>query len=131
VDEHVVKKLYKASQAGVKIKLIIRGICVLVPGIPDVSQNIEGISIVDRFLEHSRVLVFCNGGDYKYFISSADWMVRNFENRIEVTCPVLDKSIQKELQTMLDIQLRDNVKARIINPSLPNEYRKNDASPSQ
>lgn len=123
VDEATVKKLYKASQAGVKIKLIIRGICVLVPGIPGLSENIEAISIVCRFLEHSRVIVFANDGDPRYYITSADWMIRNFDNRIEVACPVFDKSIQAEIQHMLDIQLRDNTKARIIGQGSPNRYK--------
>jgi len=83
VDKTIVRKLYRASQAGVKIRLIIRGICVAVPGIPGVSDNIKGVSIVDRFLEHSRILVFCNGGDPQYYISSADWMIRNFDNRMK------------------------------------------------
>ncbi len=123
VDEATVKKLYKASQAGVKIKLIIRGICVLVPGIPGLSENIEAISIVGRFLEHSRVIVFANNGDPRYYITSADWMIRNFDNRIEVACPVFDPSIQAEIQQMLDIQLRDNTKARIIGQGSPNRYK--------
>ncbi len=123
VDDAVVKKLYRASQAGVKIRLIIRGICVLIPRLPGVSENIEVISIVDRFLEHSRVLVFCNGGDNLYYITSADWMMRNFDNRIEVACPIYDKGIQQELRTMLDIQLSDNVKARIIDAEHPNRYK--------
>jgi polyphosphate kinase len=124
-DEKIVKKLYKASQAGVKIRLIIRGICVLVPGIPGLSENIEAISIVDKFLEHSRVFVFCNGGDEKYYISSADWMIRNFDNRIEVACPILDPVIQKELRDILEIQWRDNQKARLVNTHPINKYRKN------
>jgi polyphosphate kinase len=124
VDETIVKKLYKASQAGVKIKVIIRGICVLVPGQPGLSENIEAISIVDRFLEHSRILVFANGGDPQYFITSADWMVRNFDNRIEVACPIYDKKIRKELSDILNIQLNDNVKARIIGPGEANKYKR-------
>jgi polyphosphate kinase len=123
-DEKIVKKLCKASQAGVKIRLIIRGICVLVPGIPGLSENIEAISIVDKFLEHSRVFVFCNGGDEKYYISSADWMIRNFDNRIEVACPILDPGIQKELRDILEIQWRDNQKARLVNADPINKYRK-------
>jgi polyphosphate kinase len=128
VDEHIVRKLYKASQAGVRIRLIVRGICVLVPGVPGQSENIEAISIVDRFLEHSRVFVFCNGGDNSYFITSADWMIRNFDNRIEVACPVFDREIQQELRTMLEIQLRDNVKTRIIGSGEVNEYKKSGGS---
>ncbi|MFC2102551.1 polyphosphate kinase 1 [Bacteroidota bacterium] len=124
VDETIVKKLYKASQAGVKINLIIRGICVPIPGLPGISENIEGISIVDRFLEHSRVLVFCNDNNPKYYITSADWMIRNFDNRIEVACPVYDEAIKKDLWEMLQIQLSDNTKARILGPGQPNAYRK-------
>jgi polyphosphate kinase len=123
VDETIIKKLYKASQAGVKIKLIIRGICVLVPGQPGLSENIEAISIVDRFLEHSRIIIFANGKDPLYFITSADWMVRNFDNRIEVACPIYDKEIQNEILDMLNIQLTDNVKARIIGPGEANQYK--------
>jgi len=123
VDETIVRKLYRASKAGVKIKLIIRGICVLMPGVEDLSKNIEGISIVDRFLEHARVLVFANGGKPLYYITSADWMVRNFDNRVEVACPVEDKELRKELQDMLDIELADNSKARIIAGREANRYK--------
>ena len=122
VDEKSVKKLYEASQAGVNIKLIIRGICVLLPGVPGLSENIEAVSIVDRFLEHSRIFVFCNENDPKYFISSADWMVRNFDYRIEVACPIYDPSIQEELMTILKMQLRDNSKARLLGEYNTNEY---------
>jgi len=123
VDQKIAKKLCEASQAGVKIKLIIRGICVLVPGIKGQSENIEAVSIVDKFLEHSRIMVFCNGGNEKYFITSADWMIRNFDHRIEVACPIHDKEIQKELLTLLQIQLKDNTKARLISDKRPNQYR--------
>ncbi|MCX6235893.1 MAG: polyphosphate kinase 1 [Bacteroidetes bacterium] len=126
VDEKIALKLYQASQAGVKIQIIARGICVLVPGIPGLSENIEAISIVDKFLEHTRMCVFCNNNDPKYFISSADWMPRNFDHRIEVVCPVNDKTIQKEMMTMLQIQLRDNCKARIISADHPNQYKRSD-----
>jgi polyphosphate kinase len=125
VDGAMVKKLYKTSQAGVKIKLIIRGICTLVPGIEGLSENIEAISIVDRFLEHARILAFCNGGDNQYYITSADWMVRNFDNRIEVATPVYDPEIKSLLRKILDIQLSDNVKARTIGPGRHNVYKKN------
>ena len=132
VDTTIVRKLYQASRAGVKVELIVRGICVVIPGISGMSENIQGISIVDRFLEHSRVLVFCNGGDPKYYITSADWMVRNFDNRIEVACPVYDKEIQEELWEMLQIQLRDNTKARIlVGQGEPNTYRKTKGKPIQ
>ncbi|MBE0647578.1 MAG: polyphosphate kinase 1 [Bacteroidales bacterium] len=124
VDETIVKKLYKASQAGVQIKLIIRGICVPIPGISGVSENIEGISIVDRFLEHSRVIVFCNDNDPLFYITSADWMIRNFDNRIEVACPIYDESIKNDLWEMLQIQLSDNTKARTLGEEKPNAYRR-------
>jgi polyphosphate kinase len=123
VDNRLVNKLYKASQAGVNIKIIVRGICVLIPGIHGLSENIEAFSIVDRYLEHSRVYVFCNGNDPLFYIASADWMERNLDHRIEVTCPVYDKEIQKELMEMLQIQLSDNCKARIISADNPNQYR--------
>jgi len=131
VDDTIVRKLYRASSAGVKIRLIIRGICVLTPGIPGISENIEGISIVDRFLEHTRVMIFCNGGDNLYYLTSADWMIRNFDNRIEVACPVLDPDIQKTIRDMLEIQWADNVKARILGPGEPNQYRITQGNPVQ
>lgn len=132
VDEVIVKRLYRASQAGVKIRLIVRGICVLQPGIPGISENIEAISIVDKYLEHSRVLVFNHGGKENYFITSADWMTRNFDHRIEVACPIEDPVIQKELRRMLEIQWNDNTKARLHNSSPPNLYRNEpDAKPIQ
>ncbi|MBK7212316.1 MAG: polyphosphate kinase 1 [Bacteroidales bacterium] len=122
VDEKSVKKLYEASKAGVKIKLIIRGICVLIPGVKGMSENIEAISIVDRFLEHSRIFVFANGNNPLYYISSADWMVRNFDHRIETACPIYDQQIQKELMQILNIQLSDNSKARLLGEHNTNEY---------
>jgi polyphosphate kinase len=124
VDEKIVKKLYEAGKAGVKIQLIIRGICVLIPGQESKTDNIEAISIVGRYLEHSRVLIFANGGDPKYYITSADWMVRNFDHRIEVACPVIDKNLQNELLTIMQIQLHDNTKARNFTLENPNQYRK-------
>ena len=129
VDDKMVKKLYQASEAGVKIKIICRGTCTLVPGVKGQSENIEVISIVDKFLEHSRVFVFNNGGKEKYYISSADWMVRNLDNRIEVACPVEDTSLQQELKTMLLIQLKDNTKARLVNYPVVNEYKERDKVP--
>ncbi len=121
-DERLVKKLYQASREGVKISIICRSTCAIVPGIPGVSDNIRVISIVDRFLEHSRVLIFANGGKPLYYISSADWMIRNLDARIEVACPVYDKNLQKELHTMMMIQLKDNTKARLVNHDPSNEY---------
>ena len=117
--------MYQASLAGVKIDLIIRGICKLIPGVKGMSDNIRVISILDKYLEHSRVMVFCNGGDERYFISSADWMVRNLDNRIEVTTPIFDPEIQQELKQMLLIQLKDNTKARIIDKKMCNQYYTN------
>ena len=122
-DKKMIKKLYEASQAGVKVKMIIRGICCLVPGLKGISENIEAISIVDKFLEHSRVYIFHNNGDKKYFLSSADWMKRNLSRRVEVAFPVYDKEIQKRLQKMIDLQWNDNQKARIIDQKQSNEYK--------
>ena len=124
VDVDLIKKLYQASRAGVKIQLIVRGICSLVPGVKGMSENIEAYSILDKYLEHARIYVFGNGGNRLYYLSSADWMVRNLDHRIEVTCPVYDEGIKTELQDMLDIQLQDNVKARILDAEQSNQYRK-------
>ncbi|MBP6826451.1 MAG: polyphosphate kinase 1, partial [Saprospiraceae bacterium] len=123
-DKGIIAKLYEASQAGVKIKLIVRGICCLVPGIKNFSDNIEIISIVDRFLEHARVFIFHNGGDERIFLSSADWMERNLSFRIETTFPVYDPDLKAEIKDLLDLQLNDNVKARIIDKADQNEYRR-------
>jgi len=124
VDPEMIKKLYEASAEGVKIKLIIRGICSLVAGVRGLSENIEAISIVDRFLEHSRVLIFYNGGDEKYFLSSADWMARNFDFRSEVAVPIYDTAIQAQLRKIIDMLWADNTKARILGTEQNNEYRK-------
>ncbi len=124
VDKNLANKIYEASQLGVKIQLIVRGICVIIPGVPGISENIEAISIVDKFLEHSRVYVFGNAGDPEYYISSADWMQRNFDHRVETLCPVFDKEIQQELMDMMQIQLRDNCKARLLGEHDLNQYRK-------
>ncbi|MCF8309150.1 MAG: polyphosphate kinase 1 [Bacteroidales bacterium] len=122
-DRTIAEKIYEASQAGVKITLIVRGICVIIPGIEGLSENIEAFSIVDRFLEHSRVLVFHNNNDPRFYITSADWMPRNFDHRIETCMPVYDKTIQQELMDMLKIQMQDNQKARNISKENPNQYR--------
>ncbi len=126
VDREMIKKLYHASSAGVKVRMIVRGICSLIPEEPGLSENIEAISIVDTFLEHSRIFVFCNNGKNQFFISSADLMTRNLDNRIEVTCPVYDPDLQEELRTQIELQWRDNVKARILNRNQDNRYRSND-----
>lgn len=123
VDKKIVRKLYDASQAGVKITIIARGICILMPGIPGVSDNIEAFSIVDKFLEHSRVYVFCNDGNKEFYTGSADWMQRNFDHRIEVSIPIYDEQIREELWTMLQIQIRDNCKTRLLGRDNVNEYR--------
>lgn len=125
VDEKIIEQLYLASEAGVNIKLIVRGICVLNPELEERSKNIEVISILDRFLEHSRVYIFCHGGTPKYYISSADLMKRNLDHRIEVTTPIEDEKIQNELWEMIQLQLKDNTKARHISSSAPNTYKKN------
>lgn len=129
VDKEIIYKLYQANNAGVKQKLIVRGICSLIPGVPGMSENIEAISIVDKFLEHSRIIIFCNGGDELFFISSADWMPRNLDRRIEITCPIYDKDIKDEIRTMINLQLKDNVKCRIINTAQDNPYVKSDSQP--
>jgi len=123
VDDEIVARLYEASQAGVKIRLIIRGMCSLVAGVPGISDNIEAISIVDRFLEHSRVYIFHNNGSPRYFISSADLMTRNLDFRVEVTVPIYEPESQRRLQLMMDTQWEDNVKARILEGDQENKYR--------
>lgn len=112
VDIGLIEKLYSASNAGVKVKLVVRGVCSLIPGIKGLSENIEVISIIDRFLEHARLYCFNNDGDPLYFISSADWMVRNIDRRIEVTCPIYSKEIIEEIDLTFKIQFSDNVKGR-------------------
>ncbi len=121
-DEELILKLYEAARAGVKIKMIIRGICCMYTENKKFKKKVKAISIVDEYLEHARVMIFHNGGKEKYFISSADWMVRNFDHRIEVACPVFEKNIQEELKEIIEIQLADNVKARILDNDLSNVY---------
>lgn len=128
VDETLIRKLYAASQSGVKIRIICRGICMLIPGQEGLSENIEVISIIDRFLEHSRIYVFANGGNPLYYIASADWMVRNLDHRFEIVCPIEDQALQKEIADMLQIQWADNCKARWVNKTGSgkiNTYRNN------
>ncbi len=127
----MVDKLYEASRAGVKIQLIIRGICCLVPGVKGMSENIEAISIVDKFLEHTRLFVFANDGDPKVYISSADWMTRNLDYRVEVGCPIYDEDIKKELVDTFEICWKDNTKARIFTEKQDNAYRKTRGSKSR
>jgi polyphosphate kinase len=128
-DFTLIDKLYEASNAGVKIKLIVRGICSLIPGISGQSENIEAISIVDKFLEHPRVYIFENEGDPKIYISSADWMTRNMDYRVEVSCPIYDEDIKKEILETFEISWSDNVKARVHSLDQDNAYRRNDNPP--
>jgi len=121
-DEEMIKKLYEASEAGVKVKLIIRGICSLISNEIGLSENIEAISIVDRFLEHARVFVFHNGGKKQVLCSSADWMTRNLSYRVETVFPIYDKEVKKQILDMLDLQWKDNVKARILDKQMLNRY---------
>ena len=123
-DWEVINNLYEASSAGVNIKLIIRGMYSLVPGLKEISENIKAIGIVDRFLEHSRFMIFHNGGKEDVYITSADLMTRNIDHRIEVTCPVFDKNIKNELKNIFEIQWKDNVKARKLDASLSNKFVK-------
>ncbi len=111
----IISKLYEASIAGVKIEMIVRGVCCLIPGVKDMSENIKVISVVDKYLEHPRIYIFENAGKPKIYISSADWMTRNFENRIEVTCPIYDTDLQNQILDTFHISWRDNVKSRFIN----------------
>lgn len=126
-DQNIMNKLYEASQAGVQIKLIVRGICCLVPGLKGISEHIEVISIVDRFLEHARVFVFHNDGNTRIYLSSADWMERNLSYRIETSFPIYDPDLQREILDNLSLQLNDNVKARIVDAEQKNEYRRSDS----
>jgi polyphosphate kinase len=122
----MIDKLYDASRAGVKIQMIVRGLCCLIPGVKGMSENIKIISLVDKFLEHTRLYIFANNNDPKIYISSADWMTRNIENRVEVSCPIYDEDIKNELQDLYNICWTDNVKARIINQTQDNSYLRND-----
>jgi polyphosphate kinase len=123
-DKKMIKQLYKASNEGVKIKIIVRGICCLLPGEMGISENIKVISIVDRFLEHARVYIFHNEGNEKIYVGSADWMKRNLSRRVEVVFPIYDEAIRKELKKLIKFQLKDNVRARKLNKTQSNPYKK-------
>jgi len=129
-DEGLINKLYQASNAGVKIKMIIRGMCCLVPGVKGFSENIEVISIVDKYLEHARVHIYCNGGNELIYLTSADFMSRNIDTRVEVGFPILDERLKKEVKDIINIQLLDNTKAREINSANSNKYHKTNAAES-
>jgi polyphosphate kinase len=116
VQEEVIEALYRASRAGVKVNLLVRGICALRPGLPDVSENIEVRSIVGRFLEHSRIYRFENAGDPLYLMGSADWMERNFFHRVESVFPVESPATKEHVQEIIDTFWKDNVKTRILQP---------------
>lgn len=122
----IIEKLYEASQAGVKIDMIVRGICCLIPGVPGLSENIQVRSVIDKYLEHPRVYVFGKGKESKVYISSSDWMSRNLNNRVEVSCPIYDEAIKNEILETLEICWRDNVKSRLINQEQDNIYFYND-----
>jgi len=122
-DFAMIDKLYAASNAGVKMKLQIRGICSLIPGVKGMSENIEAISIVDNFLEHTRVFIFCNDDKPAVYISSADFMTRNLDGRVEVTCPIYQEDIKKQIIDSFEVGWKGNVKARYHSEKLDNKYR--------
>jgi polyphosphate kinase len=128
-DYAMIDKLYEASNAGVKIQLEVRGICSLIPGIKGMSANIEAISIVDNYLEHARIYIFGNAGQTEVFISSADFMTRNLDGRVEVTCPIYDQDIKNELIDNFDLGWKGNVKARYHSDKLDNKYRESNGEP--
>jgi polyphosphate kinase len=121
-DEALIEKLYEAARAGVELKLIIRGIFCMYSESTKFVKPVKAISIIDEYLEHARVFIFHNNGNEKAYISSADWMVRNLDHRVEATCPIFDENIKKVLKNILEIQLSDNVKARILDNELSNRY---------
>ena len=121
-DDDLIDRLYEAAKEGVEIKLIVRGIFCMLSQNGKFKEPVTAISIVDEYLEHARVWVFHNNGKEKVYISSADWMVRNLDHRVEATCPITDETIKKELKNILNIQLSDNVKARWLNNELSNDY---------
>jgi polyphosphate kinase len=129
VDESIVAKLYEAGTAGVRIRIVARSACSLVPGLKGFSGNIEAIGIVDRLLEHARVFVFGNGGDPRVFLSSADLMTRNLDYRVEVAWPILDDRLKREVLDIIELQWQDNTKARVLNRAQNNRYRRTDGPP--
>lgn len=130
-EPEVVNKLYHASCAGVRIDILIRGNCSLVPGIPGLSENIRCVGIIDRYLEHSRILIFCNGGNPRYYLGSADWMPRNLLNRIEVMTPVYDETLRADLLRTVEYGLKDTTNARVVDGKGTNEIQKGEYFRSQ
>jgi polyphosphate kinase len=126
-DEDLISKLSEAAKAGVKVRMIVRGIFCMYTENPKFKEPVQAVSIIDEYLEHARVFIFHNGGDEKVYISSADWMVRNLDHRVEATCPVFDEDIKRVLKNILEIQLSDNVKARILDNDLSNKYVKSES----
>ena len=122
-DKEVVAKLYQASQAGVRIDIVIRGNCSLVPDIRELSENIHAVGIIDRYLEHSRILIFCNGGKNRYFLGSADWMPRNLSDRVEVLTSVYDEDLKRDLMRTVEYGLKDNTNGRIVDGKGTNELQ--------
>ena len=122
VDKGLINRLYQASNAGVKIRILVRGMCTLVPGVEGFSENISVISIVDQFLEHPRVMVFHNQGHKQVLITSADWMERNIDQRVEVACPIYDEELKQRIIDILELHFKDDVKARIIDTEQQNKY---------
>jgi len=124
-DEQMIAKLYQANNAGVKIQLIVRGMCCLIAGVKGCSENIEVISIIDKYLEHSRVHIYCNDGDELVYLTSADFMTRNLDTRVEVGFPIYDEQLKKEVRDIVNCQLMDNTKSREINSHNTNKYHRN------
>jgi polyphosphate kinase len=121
-DSAMIKQLYKANKNGVEIRIIVRGICCLIPGVEGLSEHIQAKSIIDRYLEHARYYIFENDGNPKIYMGSADWMSRNLKRRIEVIFPVLDPSIKEQIIQIIEMQWNDNQKARIIDSKQQNNY---------
>jgi polyphosphate kinase len=126
VDPEIINELYAASQAGARIRLIVRGICCLMPGVAELSENISVISIIDRFLEHARIYFFENAGSPEYFLASADWMPRNLDHRVEVAFPIYDPEVRRQVREIIDTQLADNVKARVLKADNTNVRHRNE-----
>ena len=128
-DPDIIRALYRASQADVKVSLIVRGICMLVPGIKDLSENISVISVIDHYLEHSRIFYFANGGAEEVYLASADWMTRNLERRVELMFPVLQEDLRKQVFDNLSAYLQDNCQSWVLDPS--SNWKRNEPEPGE